>query len=108
MPDKHPHLAARLLKWQRQPAMRSLGWSGTGPHHGDAAHHRLIGDVDQPPRLDRDTLADKKHPARVAVPAIEDHGDVDIEDVALHQPPVARDAVTDDMVDRGADRFREA
>jgi hypothetical protein len=68
----------------------------------------IAGDVDQLPRFDRDALANEKHPARVAVPAIEDHGDVDIEDVALHQPPVARDTVTDDMVDRGADRFREA
>ena len=79
-----------------------------GPHDGDAAHHRLVGDVDQPPRLHRDALADKEHPARIAVPAVEDHGHVDIEDVALHQPPVAGDAVADDMVDRGADRFRKA
>ena len=52
------------------------------PHHRDAAHHRLVGDVDQLSRLHPDALADKEHAARVAVPAVEDHGHVDIEDVA--------------------------
>ena len=55
-----------------------------------------------------DVLADKEHPAGVAVPTVEDHGHVDIEDVAVHQPALARNAVTDDMVDRGANRFRKA
>src|SRR5262249_54052199 len=79
----------------------------TGPHDGNAAHHRLIGNVDQPLRLDRAALADEIHPAGIAVPAVEDHGAVDAENVALHQPALARDAVTDDVVDRGADRFGE-
>src|SRR5439155_6984407 len=82
--------------------------ANAGLHDGDAAHHRFVSYVDQPPRLNRDTLADKKHAARIAVPAVEDHRYVDIEDVALHQPPLARDAVADDVVDRGTDRFREA
>jgi hypothetical protein len=79
-----------------------------GPHHGNAAHHRLVGDVDQPSRLQWDALADKKHPTRIAVPAVEDHGHVDVEDIALHQPPVAGDAMAHDVVDRGANRFRKA
>jgi len=33
---------------------------------------------------------------------------VDIDDVAVLQPLVARDAVADDVVDRGADRLRIA
>jgi len=42
------------------------------------------------------------------VPALEDDGDVDVEDVALDQLALAGDAVADDMVDRGADRARKA
>src|SRR5215469_6407263 len=82
--------------------------ASTGAYDCDAAHHRLIGYVDEPSRLDRDALADKKHPAGVAVPAVDDWGHVDVEYVALDQPSVARNAVTDDMVDRGADRLRKA
>ncbi len=42
------------------------------------------------------------------MPAIQDDGHIDIDDVGLQQPPVARDAVADDVVDAGADGFREA
>ncbi len=73
----------------------------------DAAQHRLVGDVDQPLRLHAD-LADAVHPAGIAVPAVEDGGDVDVDDVAVLQPLVARNAVADDVIDRGADRLREA
>ena len=47
-------------------------------------------------------LARHVHPARVAEPAVEDHRDVDVEDVAVLQPPLRRDAVADDVVDRDA------
>ena len=76
-----------------------------GPHGADAAPHRLVGDVDQPPRLDR-RRADVEHAARVAVEAVLDHGDVDVDDVAGLQLLVAGDAVADDVVDRRADRRR--
>jgi hypothetical protein len=49
---------------------------------GDAAHHRLVGDVAQPARLHAD-LAGEEHAAGVAVPAVEDGGDVDVDDVAV-------------------------
>src|SRR5437773_8786826 len=55
------------------------------PDDRDAAHHRVIGNVDELSRFDPDPVADKKHPAGVAVPAVEDDGYVDIEDVAVHQ-----------------------
>ena len=51
---------------------------------GDAAHHRLVGDVAQPARLHAD-VAHEEHAAGVAVPAVEDGGDVDIDDVAVLQ-----------------------
>ena len=58
-------------------------------------------------RLDAD-LADQVHPAGVAVPAVEDRGDVDVDDVAVLERAVARNAVADDMVDRGAAALRIA
>ena len=69
----------------------------------DAAHQRLIGDFDQPLGLARDR-ADRIHPARVAVPADDDEGDVDIDDVAFLQQAVAGHAVAAHVVDRGAGR----
>ncbi len=68
---------------------------------------RLEGHLAEPPRLER-RGAGEEHPAGVAVPAVQDHGDVDVEDVALLQPPLARNAVADLVVDRGADRLRVA
>ena len=53
-------------------------------------------------------LADEEHPARVAVVAVLDHRDVDVDDVALPEPAVARDAVADHVVDRRADGLWEA
>ena len=39
--------------------------------------------------------------------AVLDHGDVDIDDVAVLELLVGRNAVADDVVDRGADRARK-
>jgi len=72
-----------------------------GLDHRKATLERFIGDVDQAlgPRGDR---ADAVHAAGVAVPAVDDDGDVDIGDVALTQDPVAGDAMADDVVGRDA------
>jgi hypothetical protein len=50
--------------------------------------------------------AEIEHPARIAVPAILDHGDVDVDDVADLELLVARNSVADDVIDRRADRRR--
>src|SRR5690606_16632657 len=77
-------------------------------HRADAAEHGLAGGLDQAPGHHRG-LAHVVHAAGVAVPAILDHGDVDVEDVAvLEDLARAGNAVADDVVDRGADRGREA
>ena len=55
-----------------------------GAHLADADPHRLVRDVDQALRGGRD-LADGVHAAGVAVPAVLDDGDVDVDDVALLQ-----------------------
>src|SRR3546814_18313793 len=48
----------------------------------DAPHQAFIGDLDQPPRLDRH-VAEQLHAARVAMPPIAHRGDVATYDVAL-------------------------
>ena len=73
----------------------------------DAEHQAFVGDLDELLRLDAD-VADQVHAAGVAVPAVEDRGHVDIDDVAVLQRPVAGNAVADDMVDRGAAALRIA
>ncbi len=70
-------------------------------------HQALIGHVDQPPRLDRH-VADQIHPAGIAVPAVEHRRHVDIDDVAVLERALGRDAVADDMVDRDAAAMRVA
>ena len=42
------------------------------------------------------------------MPAVQDHRHVDVEHVAVLELPLARDAVADDVVDRGADGLRVA
>lgn len=73
----------------------------------DAQHQTFIGHLHELARLDRG-LADQIHAAGVAVPAIDDRGHVDIDDIALVQFLVAGDAVAHDMVDRGAAAVGEA
>jgi hypothetical protein len=71
---------------------------------GDAAHQTLVGDLDQ--ALGRALqMAGGIHAARIAVPAVEDEGHVDVDDVALAERLLVRDAVADDVVDGGAARF---
>ncbi len=53
-----------------------------GPHRLDPFHQRVMRDLDQPLGFAAE-LARHIHPARVAEPTIEDHGDVDIQDVAV-------------------------
>ncbi|MCY1302898.1 hypothetical protein D9M70_525810 [compost metagenome] len=74
--------------------------ASTRAYGGNAAHQAFMGDIEQPLGGALD-LADRIHAARVAVPAIDDIGDVDIDDVALAQRLVVGDAMTDDVIDRG-------
>src|SRR5699024_9429199 len=67
------------------------------PHRVDAFEHRLAGGLHQPPGHHRG-LAHVIHAAGVAVPAVLDHGDVDIDDVAVLEHLRPRDPVADDVV----------
>src|SRR3546814_20077080 len=68
----------------------------------DAQPHALVGDRGEPPRQDGG-LADVVHAAGIAVPAILDDLDVDIEYVAVLEDFLARGAVAYMVFDRGAD-----
>ena len=65
----------------------------------NAEHQRFVRHVDQPFGLAVD-FAHRIHAARVAVPAIDDQRDVDVDDVAFTQRFRAGNAVTDDMIDQ--------
>src|SRR3954466_7105497 len=71
-------------------------------HHRDALPHAFVSRLAQAPRLDR-RLAHVEHAARVAVPAVLDDGDVDVDDVSRAQDLVAGNAVADLVVHGGAD-----
>ena len=100
----HAH-ALRLDK--TLDGVADIAGGGARPHRGDAAHHRFIGHLDQPLGLARD-CAERIHPAGIAIPALDDEGDVDIDDVALFQHPVAGHAVAHHVIDRGAGRIAVA
>ncbi len=71
----------------------------------DTFHQRFIGDLIQALGFDGN-IPGFVHTARVAEPAIENNCHVDIHDIAVHQFFRTRNTMTDNMVDRGADRFR--
>jgi len=74
---------------------------------GNTHHQRLMRDVDQPLRLAARRTS-RVHPARVAVPAIDNERDIDVEDVAIAQAFRPRDTMADDVVDRDARGMPEA
>ena len=80
--------------------------AATGLDRPNAAPHGIEANARQPLGHDR-RRADHEHAARVAVVAVLDDGDIDVDDVAEAKRAVAGDAVTHDMVDRRADRLGE-
>src|SRR5450756_1942375 len=68
----------------------------------DAQPHAFVRGFAEAARLDGG-FADIKHATGVAVVAVLDHRDVNIDDVAVLQLLVSGNAVTDLVVDRGAD-----
>ena len=77
---------------------------GAGADLRDAAHQRLMGHVDQAFGASHG-LAGDEHARGVAVPAIEDHRDVDVQDVAVLELLGPGNAVADDVSDREARRL---
>jgi hypothetical protein len=94
----HHRAALRLRVVLDGPADVAEG--GARLHRLDPLPHGRVRHVQQAAGLGRD-LAHRVHPAGVAVPAIDDDGDVDVGHVAGVEAQVrraARDAVADDVV----------
>ena len=101
------HHAAALAFGISLDRRADIAGRGAGLDRGHAAHQRIIGHLEQPLGGAAD-LAHAIHAARIAMPAVDDERHVDIEDVALFERARPRNAVADHVVQRGADRFREA
>ena len=77
------------------------------PRLGDPVPQRSLGDLEQLGHLGRH-IADGHRICSVPVPTLVDGAGIDRDDVAFTQAIVARNAVHDDLVGRGADRRRES
>ena len=80
--------------------MADIAQRGAGFDHFNRLHQGLVGHIDQPLGLHADLVATEIHPAGVAVPAIEDDRNIDIQNIAIQQFLVARYAVTHHVIDR--------
>lgn len=69
----------------------------------DTDPERLLGDFDQPFGQDGG-LSDAEHLTGIAMEAILDDGNVNVDDIPFFQPLLAGYTVADNLVDRGADR----
>ncbi len=71
------------------------------PHGLDSQHQRVIGDLDQPLGFARQ-IARHEHARCVAIPAIDNHRDINVENVAGLEQLVTRNTMADHMIDRDA------
>ena len=86
--------------------MADVAEGRAGADAADTAPHGFVGDVHQ--ALGEDAgLTNEEGAVGVAVPAVFDDGDVNVDDVAVFQGLVGRDAVADDVVDGDAGRGGE-
>jgi len=88
-------------------AVADIAQVDAGFNHFHTQFHTLMADAAQALGENR-RFADEEHFAGIAVVAVLDDGDVDIDDVAIFEFFGARDAVADLVVHRGADGFGEA
>src|SRR3546814_4001904 len=87
VPAEIAHHGEALFLDEHLDGVAQVAEGDAGPHDLDPAHQRIVGHVHQPASLHADA-ADRVHAAGVAVPAVEDHRHVDVEDVALDQAAV--------------------
>mmetsp|Transcript_20980 Transcript_20980/g.80928 ORF Transcript_20980/g.80928 Transcript_20980/m.80928 type:complete len:420 (+) Transcript_20980:106-1365(+) len=98
----HDREAGVLSK--RLYGMADIAQPRAGANLGNALPHGLVSEGAEP-LGGNGPLSDDEHAAGVTVPAVLDDGDVDVDDVAVLQRLVVRDAVADLLVDRCADRL---
>ena len=73
----------------------------------DTKHQAFVGQLDESPCL-QGYLADIIHTASIAMPAVDNRRDVDIDDVAVPEWLIGGDAVTHDVIDARATAMRIA
>jgi hypothetical protein len=100
------HAVAEALGVGLDDASDDVGLAAR-PDRADTAQHRLLGALHQEPGILVE-FATAEGCAVVAVDAVLERGHVDLDQVAVLERPGVGDAVTDDLVDRGADRLGEA
>ena len=92
---------------QRLDRMANVTQGRARAHHTNSGAHGVVGGFHQVTCL-RIGFADEVHAAGIAIPAILDHGDVDIDDIAVLEWHGIGDAMADNFIDRGTDSFRKA
>src|SRR5437588_13062295 len=102
----HPGPTLRILRI-RLNRVTNIAGRGTRLYRRDAAHHAFIGDFGEALRLTFH-LADIIHAAGIAMPSVQNDSDIDVQNVAVFERPVAGNAVADDVIDRGAKRVTVA
>ena len=104
MATEFPNHGVAVFLRVRLDGMADIAERRAGSDCIDTFPEALKGDVAETLGQGRN-LANGKHPARVAIPAILNHRDVQIDDIALFELLVAGNAMADLVIDRGADRF---
>src|SRR5690606_11825323 len=107
VPAEIAHYAVAVLFGMGLDRRADVAEARAWPDLRDPDHQALVGHLDQPTSLQRH-VADEVHAARIPVPAVEQRGHVDIDDVTLAQRLRRGNPVADDMVDRNAARMRIA
>src|SRR5690606_9731097 len=72
--------------------------------NGDAAHQTFIGDFEETLSSAFD-LANRIHAAGIAVPTIDDICDVNVDNITFTQRLIIRNAMANNVIDRGANRL---
>ena len=102
---KLAHDGEPLLFSKHLNGVAHIAQTGTGFDLHDAVPHGVVGHRAQALGGNR-RFTDQVHAAGVAVPAVFDHGDVDVDNVSFFQPLVIWNAVAHLVVDRRAQRLR--
>ena len=98
MAAKIPHHAEAVLFHMHLNGVPNIAQSRTGADGCNALHHGVIGHIHQQFRFGGG-FPGHIHAARIAMPAIQDDGDVNIDDIAIHQHAIPRNAMADHVID---------
>ena len=107
VPAVFAHHRATVRLGMSLDGVTDIAQAYAGAYQCDALEHAFATEIDQTFCLNR-RFAYEKHFTGVAVKAVFDDRDIDIDDVALLKNLVARNSVADHVVDRGADGFGKA